>query len=169
MPKDYALTRYLVLIGLAFAAANANAKGWELWTERMQCGAVRYQIQSECKKSVDPYTLNECRPQQLRVTYRGKTRIVTLPQLQKSDEEGLKKAGRSIHDFFVTQWTCTGDESAQAAALYYSVGGGTGPYVDIMTIYNSHGNFIEDDRDITFNMLVTERKRMTSVRAIMPD
>lgn len=160
---------FLIFAGLSVLTVNCIADDKELWIEQMQCGEIRYEIESDCKKSTEPDTLNECKSQQLRITHDGNTRMEALPRFEKSSAKGIREAGRSVNDFFVTQWACVDGGAHKVAVLYYSVGGGTGAYVDAATVYGAEGILIEDEESATVRIAMANLGRMRAVKSIMPD
>jgi hypothetical protein len=158
----------MAVLLLVTASCIAHDKG--KWVERMKCGEVRYQIESDCKKSMDPDTLNDCKSQLLRITYRDWVFNERLPQLDKATVKGIKETGGEIGDLFVTQWACVQADKGEVAVLYYSVGGGSAPYADAYTVYDTEGKRIDDDENSTIRAALANReKSMRRVKSIMPD
>lgn len=162
-------TSVFLLCGSIFAATTSVASSRETWIEKMECGAIHYQIESHCERSNESDTLNNCESQQLTTTKHGISHVADLPQLRQSSQDGIRQSGRSIREFFVTQWICSRLANKRVAVLYYSVGGGTGQYVDVTNVYDEHGKLIEDENNMIFQEIGAGGKRMNPVRSIMPD
>jgi hypothetical protein len=152
---------------LAVGACSAAEKNEGI--QRMQCGGVGYQIESRCRPGENSDSLNICQPQQLNISRGENLQRFTLPQFDQSTVYGITQARRSAREFFVIQWTCEDVEGQSVAILYYSIGGGTGPYVDAAVAYDQRGNLINDRESRIVRLAMARLHKMRPVKSIMPD
>ncbi|NYE64233.1 hypothetical protein FHW58_005471 [Duganella sp. 1224] len=139
------------------------------WREQMTCGGTQYVIESPCKASKDPESLNVCGAQTLTVSRDGQTRRATLPELNKVSAKSIVDTGGKISRLFVTQWGCARGDQGDVAVLYYSIGGGSAPYAEAYTIYDERGVAIEDENSAKYEKaLVNSEGHLKKVRSIMP-
>jgi len=164
----------ITFLTFIFFAANlsvAEVRGsYKKFTDEVTCGPITIKIHSTCLSSNDREELNECKPQNIDIASGGKMRSATLPEFEKKDSQSIMGAIGTIDELFVTEIGCTNISGADYAVLYYSAGGGSGPYSEFWTGYDKNGSLVSN-KTLTFRGKESERMRksMKNVRSIMPE
>lgn len=116
-----------------------QAKGAEeLWVETMDCGGIRYRIESNCQASGSDMELNDCSSQRLVVEQGGSKRTIRLPNPLPAESETLR-----LEKLFVVQWGCVTAAEGSYAVLYYSQGGGSAEGYENVEFYDGAGKPVE--------------------------
>lgn len=156
-------------LALALSAHAALAATPEVWPTRIDCGGIRFEINSYCAPSHDEFTLNECTRQTLSIP--ALQQSVALPNPDKKGLRTFKAARANGVELFVTSAHCAVVEGKPYLELYYSTGGGHNDYDEFVEFYDAALKPIHDEgnRKLIDSILkITGKSKGIEVKSIMP-
>lgn len=169
MRKTTTLSRGLCL-ALALSAHTALAAKPEVWPTRIDCGGIRFELNSYCTPSHDEFTLNECTRQTLSIP--AQQQSIALPNPDKKGLRTFKAARANGVELFVTSAHCAVVEGKPYLELYYSTGGGHNEYDEFVEFYDATLKPIHDKSDrklIDAILKIADKSKSIDVRSIMPE
>jgi len=168
MRKTRTLARCLCLT-LALSAHTVFAAKPEVWPTRVDCGGIRFELNSYCTPSHEEFTLNECTRQTLSIP--AQQQSVALPNPDKKGLRTFKAAHAHGVDLFVTSAHCAVVEGKPYLELYYSTGGGHNDYDEFVEFYDAALKPIHDEGNrklIDFIVKTADKNKGIEVKSIMP-